>query len=136
MRSPRRAARGEERPETTEHGAAVTLEAAKAPLGVDCRSPRAKGANPMHFRSRTLSSPADYSGELLMQATVPPLGAMEEEVASLHRALAESREEAQLAARIGQTLLERNQQMDAEIERQDIAVGRHLPLSVGESRRC
>lgn len=75
----------------------------------------------MHFRLRTLSSPGVFTaGELLMP--------IEEEVASLHRALAESREEAQLAARIGQTLLERNQEMDAEIERQDIAV------SVGDYR--
>jgi hypothetical protein len=135
MRSPRRAARGEEQPETAEHGAAATQEASKTLPAVDCRSPRTKGVNPMHFRSRTLSSPADYSGELLLQATAPPPGTMEEEVESLHRALAESREEAQLAARIGQTLLERNQQMDAEIERQDIAVGRHPPLYIGGSPR-
>lgn len=133
MRSPRRATRDEERPEAGEHGGPSTLQAtssqrqlaSKTPPAVDCRSPRAKGIAPMHFRSRTLSSPGDLSGELLL-ASAPLPGTMEDEVASLHRALAESREEAQLAARIGQTLLERNQEMDAEIERQDIAVRRRL----------
>lgn len=110
MRSPTNASTSEECPEANDISLPIRPKAADVTLPLASRKCRATRG-----RSRTLGAPGDF-------ANLHQLLTRETEVEGLHRALAESREEALLAARIGQTLLERNQEMDAEIERKDIAV--------------
>ncbi|TMW56513.1 hypothetical protein Poli38472_006523 [Pythium oligandrum] len=71
-----------------------------------------------HRRSQTIMGTGDVELEQLQRQIV--LEALHAELESKNRALEECQEEAQLAARIGQTLLQRNQEMGAEIETQSM----------------